>query len=138
MSNNILEGLIKAKDYTFKRQLFKIVADYNLNINELLLLIYFMNLDTPTLNIPEIKTDTLLSEKNILESFSLLSSKGLLTIKMEKGKDGKVNEVLDLSNLYKAMVSEINLNIKKKRLQKNANYDMCIDDMLFNMWEQVV
>ena len=33
---------------------------------------------------------------------------------MEKGKDGKVNEVLDLSNLYKAMVSEINLNIKKK------------------------
>lgn len=114
MSNNILEGLIKAKDYTFKRQLFKIVADYNLNINELLLLIYFMNLDTPTLNIPEIKTETLLSEKNILESFSLLSSKGLLTIKMEKGKDGKVNEVLDLSNLYKAMVSEINLNIKKK------------------------
>lgn len=114
MSNNVLEGLIKAKDYTFKRQLFKIVADYNLNINELLLLIYFMNLDTPTLNIPEIKTETLLSEKNILESFSLLSSKGLLTIKMEKGKDGKVNEVLDLSNLYKAMVSEINLNIKKK------------------------
>lgn len=114
MSNNILEGLIKAKDYTFKRQLFKIVDDYNLNINELLLLIYFMNLDTPTLNIPEIKTETLLSEKNILESFSLLSSKGLLTIKMEKGKDGKVNEVLDLSNLYKAMVSEINLNIKKK------------------------
>ena len=114
MSNNILEGLIKAKDYTFKRQLFKIVADYNLNINELLLLIYFMNLDTPTLNIPEIKTETLLSEKNILESFSLLSSKGLLTIKIEKGKDGKVNEVLDLSNLYKAMVSEINLNIKKK------------------------
>ena len=40
MSNNILEGLIKAKDYTFKRQLFKIVADYNSSINELLLLIY--------------------------------------------------------------------------------------------------
>lgn len=114
MSNNILEGLIKAKDYTFKRQLFKIVADYNLSINELLLLIYFINLDIPTLNVPEIKKETLLSEKSILESFSLLSSKGLLAIKMEKGKDGKVTEVLDLSNLYKAMVSEINLNIKKK------------------------
>lgn len=114
MSNNILEGLIKAKDYTFKRQLFKIVADYNLSINELLLLIYFMNLDIPTLNVPEIKKETLLSEKSILESFSLLSSKGLLAIKMEKGKDGKVTEVLDLSNLYKAMVSEINLSIKKK------------------------
>ncbi len=114
MSNNILEGLIKAKDYTFKRQLFKIVSDYNLSINELLLLIYFMNLDIPTLNVPEIKKETLLSEKSILESFSLLSSKGLLLIKMEKGKDGKVTETLDLSNLYKAMVSEINSSIKKK------------------------
>lgn len=25
----------------------------------------------------------------------------------------------------------------KKRLQSNANYDMCIDNMLFNLWEEV-
>ncbi len=25
----------------------------------------------------------------------------------------------------------------KKRLKSNANYDMCIDNMLFNLWEQV-
>lgn len=25
----------------------------------------------------------------------------------------------------------------KKKLKQNANYDMCIDDMLFNMWEEV-
>ena len=41
MSNNLLEGLIKDKDYTFKKQLFKIVKEYNLSLNELLLLIYF-------------------------------------------------------------------------------------------------
>lgn len=26
----------------------------------------------------------------------------------------------------------------KKRLKQNANYDMCIDNMLFNMWEQLM
>lgn len=26
----------------------------------------------------------------------------------------------------------------KKRLKQNANYDMCIDNMLFNMWEELV
>ncbi len=114
MTNNIIEGLIKTKDFVFKRQLFKIVKNYDLNINELLLLIYFLNVDCPTLNIPAIKAETILSEKSILESFSLLSSKGLVSIKMEKGKDGKVGEVLDLSNLYKAMVSEINTTYKKK------------------------
>ena len=25
----------------------------------------------------------------------------------------------------------------KKRLKQNANYDMCIDNMVFNMWEEV-
>ena len=25
----------------------------------------------------------------------------------------------------------------KKRLNQNANYDMCIDNMIFNMWEEV-
>ena len=25
----------------------------------------------------------------------------------------------------------------KKRLKQNANYDMCIDNMIFNMWEEV-
>ena len=26
----------------------------------------------------------------------------------------------------------------KKRLKQNANYDMCIDNMVFNMWEEVI
>ena len=26
----------------------------------------------------------------------------------------------------------------KKRLYQNANYDMCIDNMIFNMWEEVI
>ena len=25
----------------------------------------------------------------------------------------------------------------KKRLQQNSNYDMCIDNMVFNIWEEV-
>ena len=25
----------------------------------------------------------------------------------------------------------------KKRIKQNANYDMCIDNMLFNMWEEI-
>ena len=45
-------------------------------------------------------------------------------------------EKAELKNEYlKALADAQNT---KKRLQKNANYDMCIDDMLFNMWEQVV
>ena len=41
MSNNILERLIKVKDYTIKKQLFKVIKETNLTLNEVLLLIYF-------------------------------------------------------------------------------------------------
>ena len=42
MSNSILEGLIKEKDYTFKKLLFKLIKDFDLTLEELLLLIYFI------------------------------------------------------------------------------------------------
>ena len=48
---------------------------------------------------------------------------------------------LTLLNLTKEEIKYVNcINIvedTKKRLNQNANYDMCIDNMLFNMWEEV-
>ena len=114
MSNNFLEGLIKDKDYIFKRQLFKVVKDYDLKLNELLLLIYFLNQDNPVLDVELISKTIFLSSKEILESFTSLSSKGLLTIKMLKSDDGKVNESIDLTNVYRAIISDINMDYKSK------------------------
>ena len=114
MSNNLLEGLIKDKDYTFKKQLFKIVKEYNLSLNELLLLIYFLNQDVPILDIENIEKVVFISNKEILESFTNLTSKGLIAIKMIKSKDGKVNEQIDLANVYRAIISDINGELKSK------------------------
>lgn len=114
MSNNILESLVKDKDYTFKKQLFKVINDFQLNLNELLVLIYFLNQDKPTLDITAIKEIVYLEEKEILESFTSLTSKGLITIKMAKNQDGIVEEIIDLSNVYRAIVSDINKSIKSK------------------------
>ena len=55
-------------------------------------------------------------------------------------------EILDYINiilLKKAKENYIYTNCinivenTKKRLNQNANYDMCIDNLLFNMWEEV-
>ena len=122
MSNNVLEGIIKDKDYNFKKRMFKISKDYNLNINELLLLIYFINQDEPSLDILRIKEITYLEEKEILEAFTLLNSKGLIVINMSKQSDGKVSELIDISNVYKAMISDINKSAKKQT--KNDIYQI--------------
>jgi DNA replication protein len=114
MSNSVLEGIIKDKDYNFKKLLFKIVKDFNLSINELLLLVYFLNQDKPTLDVNNISEVTYLDEKEILASFTSLTNKGLLSIKINKGSNGIISEVIDISNVYKAMISDINVDVKKK------------------------
>ena len=113
MSNSILEGLIKEKDYTFKKLLFKLIKDFDLSLEELLLLVYFINQDKPVFDIKRISLITYLSSNEIMAAFSSLSGKGLVSIKTSK-EDGKITEVIDITNTYRAMVSDININIKKQ------------------------
>ena len=113
MSNSILEGLIKEKDYTFKKLLFKLIKEFDLSLEELLLLVYFINQDKPVFDIKRISLITYLSSNEIMAAFSSLTGKGLVSIKTSK-EDGKITEVIDITNTYRAMVSDININIKKQ------------------------
>ena len=58
----------------------------------------------------------------------------------------EINEMLDYINIILLKMAKKNylytncitiVENTKKRLQENANYDMCIDGMLFNIWEEV-
>ena len=113
MSNSILEGLIKEKDFTFKKSLFKVLIDFKLNVGELSLLIYFLNHHEPSFDLKEIKKVTLMEEKLIMESFASLTTHNLVRINTKKGADGKLHEVVDLTGLYQAMVSDITVKIKE-------------------------
>ena len=114
MSNNILEKLVKENDYSFKIQLFKIIKDYELNINELLLLIYFLNQNNPVLDTKLISDITNMPEKDILEAFTTLNAKGLINIDVSKNDKGMVLETINLDNLYKSMISNMNIDYKNK------------------------
>ena len=80
-----------------------------------------------------------------------LDKKDLVDIVQEaeilyKSKD-EILEILDYINIillkkakkdYKYTTCIQFVENTKQKLQKNANYDMCIDDMLFNLWEEVI
>jgi len=114
MTNTLIEGLIKEKDYAFKKLLFKIIKEFKLSTDELVLIVYFLNQDKPVFDINTIKEVTLLEDKDIMEAFSSLTSKGLINMSVVKEPSGKVSEVIDLGNVYKAMVSEIKTEQKEQ------------------------
>ena len=94
------------------------------------------------------KQDTYLKIEELIEN---MENKNIINIVKQaeilyKSKD-EIYEMLDYINiilLKKAKMDERYTNCiqivenTKRRLNQNANYDMSIDNMLFNMWEEII
>lgn len=112
MNSNFLEQYVKAKDYVLRKELFPLMWEYKLNLEEVLLLIYFMNEDIPTFDVEQINKITMISVNKILDSFTSLTNKGLISINVIKENSG-VKEVVNLDPIYKCMVDGLMKNNKK-------------------------
>ena len=112
MNSSFLEQYVKAKDYVLRKELFPLIWEYKLNLEEVLLLIYFMNEDVPTLDVEQINKITMISVNKILDSFTSLTNKGLISIDVIKENSG-VKEVVNLDPIYKCMIDGLMKNNKK-------------------------
>lgn len=113
MSNEIIYNIIKNKDYIIRPFLFKIIKENNLDINEILLLIYLSNQEHPELDLKTINKITSLKKEEILSSFATLTKKGLISTKIINDGD-RVNEEISLEQLYKLAATNINKKVKKE------------------------
>ena len=112
MNSSFLEQYVKAKDYVLRKELFPLIWEYKLNLEEVLLLIYFMNEDVPTFDVEQINRITMISVNTILDSFTSLTNKGLISIDVIKENSG-VKEVVNLDPIYKCMIDGLMKNNKK-------------------------
>lgn len=112
MNSSFLEQYVKAKDYVLRKELFPLIWEYKLNLEEVLLLIYFMNEDVPTFDVEQINKITMISVNKILDSFTSLTNKGLISIDVIKENSG-VKEVVNLDPIYKCMIDGLIKNNKK-------------------------
>ena len=112
MKSSFLEQYVKAKDYVLRKELFPLIWEYKLNLEEVLLLIYFMNEEVPTFDVEQINKITMISVNKILDSFTSLTNKGLISIDVIKENSG-VKEVVNLDPIYKCMIDGLMKNNKK-------------------------
>ena len=112
MNSSFLEQYVKAKDYVLRKELFPLIWEYKLNLEEVLLLIYFMNEDVHTFDVEQINKITMISVNKILDSFTSLTNKGLISIDVIKENSG-VKEVVNLDPIYKCMIDGLMKNNKK-------------------------
>lgn len=112
--NEAVFKTLKQKDYIVKSFLFKVATELKLSLNDLILLIYFLNQDIPTLDINKIENETYLSEDEILEAYTNLLNINLISVEV-KEIDNKVSEIINLDNILKDVSSDLAKTIKKDK-----------------------
>lgn len=116
--NEVVFKTLKEKDFVVKNFLIKVATELKLSLNEMILLIYFMNQEEPTLNIANITSNVYLTEEEIMEAFSRLVGINLISMSVVKNADGTRSEIISLDNIIKQVTTDIT---KKHKTEVKEN-----------------
>lgn len=108
--------LYQKQNFVIGEDILKAIKKNNLTLDEALLIIYFCgNNNHPVLDIDEIMDKFGMEELAIMQAFASITNKNLITINMVKNKDGKVEELIDLTSFYESIAMDLGAKVKEKR-----------------------
>jgi len=95
---NDVKALFKEKSFQINSYILKSIKSLNLNLDEFLLVLYFIN-ESPFLDLEKIKERIGLKDEEILNAYSHLLELSLIETEVVK-VDGKMNETINLEHFY--------------------------------------
>ncbi len=101
---------MKNKYFVYDSDLLKVIKNYNLSLNEFLVLVYLINNYSKEFNVENISLNTNLDLEVVMASFDKLLKLKLVLLDTEKDLEGKMVETINLSNLER----ELELSRKEK------------------------
>lgn len=123
LKKEFIKQLDNENHYTVPKYVLTYAKDLGLDMNSLILLIYFLNKPNKTIfDYKKIIDDLEFTEKELLDAISILKDKNILLILMEKNDSGILEEKIDISLFYEIVFSKILNNEKKEETQKDL-YD---------------
>ena len=123
LKQKLMEQLNNDNHYSVPKYVLTYSKDLGLDINSLILLIYFMNIRNNIIfDYKKIINDLKFSEKELLDAISLLKDKKILSIEMIKNESGVLEETVNISSFYDIVFSKI-LNEKENSEKKQDLYD---------------
>ncbi len=119
--------IMKESNLVFPSFLIPVIKSLKLEINDLILLLYFWNYKKATFDLTAINQTIKLSEEEILTSFNNLMQKKIIKLDIIKDDNEKRNEVINLDYFY-MLISE-KLNTKEKESTKEDLYSIFERDL---------
>ena len=113
MNKNLIEELLRVNSYLIiPNYLLKYISNLNLETNELILLLYFLNnKEKITFNPLKISNDLYMDQNTILELINNLQEKGYISIEMKK--ENKIIEEYISLDLFFAKINSLLIDNEK-------------------------
>ena len=122
LKDKFMQQINKENHYTVPNYVLLFAKEASLDANSLILLIYFLNQKNKDIfNYKKILNDLSFTEKELLESISVLKDKKILSISMEKNESGILEERVDISSFYDIVFSKF-LEEEKERVNDSNLY----------------
>lgn len=123
LKKKLLESIDNKNHYTVDKCILKCAKQMKLDVNSLILLIYFINQKNKEIfDYKKILEDLSFSEKELLDAISILKEKKLVSIVMEKNESGILEEHIDITSFYEVIFSKL-LDDETKENDKKDLYD---------------
>lgn len=106
----MLNSVLKTKKFVVTEPIIKLALDYNLNLNEFLVLMFLDNNYSDNFDLDLIATSLSLPSETVMEAFNSLIVKKLVSLETSRDLDGRINETVNLTNIYE----DISLNTVKE------------------------
>ena len=121
--NEFLDQLNNENHYTVSKYVLKYAKELDLDINSLILLIYFLNKPNKSIfDCNKIMEDLDFTSEELFDSISLLKDKNILLILMEKNDNDVLEEKVDISLFYEILFTKLLNNVKEEEKQEDL-YD---------------
>lgn len=122
LKDKFMQQINNENHYTVPNYVLLFAKETSLDANSLILLIYFLNQKNKDIfNYKKILNDLSFTEKELLESISVLKDKKILSISMEKNESGILEERVDISSFYDIVFSKF-LEEEKERVNDSNLY----------------
>lgn len=120
LKEKFMQQINNENHYTVPNYVLLFAKEASLDANSLILLIYFLNQKNKDIfNYKKILNDLAFTEKELLESISVLKDKKILSISMEKNESGILEERVDISSFYDIIFSKFLEEEKEKANDSN-------------------
>lgn len=123
LKQQFLEQINNENHYTIPKYVLTYAKELGLDMNSLILLVYFLNKPNKMIfDYRKIVKDLNFSEKELLDAISILKDKNILLILMEKNDSGILEEKVDISLFYDIIFSKM-LNTETEEKSEKDLYD---------------